>query len=136
LAYQLTERFDRYDRYKDTSITVFTEYLGPNSFAGVHRAHDPKQLVLIDVCFGSTILPAEQFITDFKDCNMARVVYKGKLTGKFIQEIRDNKYGVNEGVVCKGTGADGNVWMVKIKTNAYKQKLIETFGDRWKSYWE
>jgi LEA14-like dessication related protein len=43
---------------------------------------------------------------------------------------------IAEGVVCKGMNRDGSVWMVKIKTYAYMQKLKQTFQQDWLNYWE
>ena len=42
---------------------------------------------------------------------------------------------VAEGVVCKG-GKTGDTWMVKIKTNAYMNRLKESFASDWENYWE
>jgi hypothetical protein len=37
--------------------------------------------------------------------------------------------------VCKGgTGAD--LWRVKIKTDAYMEKLKQAFASDWERYWE
>lgn len=104
--------------YNSPEITVFTEYFGTHSFAGLHKENDPKQLILFDVETENSIIQPEQFIEDFGALKIARIVYRGKLTGKFTDDVRKGKYNVNEGVVCKGN--DGNkVWMVKIKTHAY-----------------
>ncbi len=138
LAGPLAEVFQQapYDLYEN--IRVFTEYLGPNSFAGKHVATDAKELRLLDVeCEGEGegMLPPEQFVADFAVCNPARVVYRGKLTGKFAEAVRDGAYDVAEGVICKGV-SQGEVWMVKIKTYAYLQRLKEAFSSRWEDYWE
>jgi hypothetical protein len=37
------------------ALKVFTEFLGPNSFAGLHKEDDPKELRLFDVLERSTI---------------------------------------------------------------------------------
>ncbi|MEH2034128.1 RNA ligase family protein [Nostoc sp.] len=118
-------------------ITVFTEFLGTNSFAGMHRRDDPKQLILFDVQIDKYIITPEQFIQYFSQLHIPRVVYRGKITGQFIDDIREGKYGVAEGVICKGGGSNGNNgWMVKIKTYAYMNKLQQAFKDDWKTYWE
>ena len=64
------------------------------------------------------------------------MVYEGKLTGKFIDDVRGGKYKVDEGVVCKGGTGGEDVWMVKIKTMAYMDKLKRAIGDKWEDYWE
>lgn len=122
--------------YDSSEITAFTEYLGPNSFAGLHRADDPKRLVLFDVETEHGIIGPEQFVRDFGAFGIARVVYRGKLTGKFIHEVREGKYGVAEGVVCKGGSGGEDLWMVKVKTNAYMERLKQAFQDDWEKYWE
>lgn len=123
-------------RYQSPEITVFTEFFGSNSFAGMHKKDDPKELVLFDIQTERRIIAPEQFIQDFSALNIAQVIYRGKLTGKFIDDVREGKYGVTEGVVCKGGSQADNLWMVKIKTNAYMQKLKQAFQDNWEAYWE
>jgi len=118
-------------------ITVFKEFLGPNSFAGLHKADDPKQTVLLDVrAEGYGFVAPERFVEDFGHLPTPRVVYRGKLTGKFADEVRTGRHSVSEGVVCKGGTGGGDVWMVKIKTNAYLECLKQAFADRWEEYWE
>ncbi|MEM9541376.1 MAG: RNA ligase family protein [Cyanobacteria bacterium P01_E01_bin.42] len=121
--------------YNSQEVTVFTEYFGANSFAGLHKAEEPKQLILFDVETERGLIQPEQFIEDFGALKIARVVYRGKLTGKFADDVRTGKHNVNEGVVCKGSSGD-RVWMVKIKTNAYMERLQQAFKDDWENYWE
>jgi hypothetical protein len=119
------------------TFKVFTEFLGPNSFSGLHKADDPKQMVLFDVLadpFG--FVGPEQFVRDFGHLAISRVVYRGKLTGKFCDDVRQGKYGVNEGVVCKGGTGGADLWMVKIKTYAYMGKLKAAFAENWEDHWE
>lgn len=124
--------------YRDSqSLKVFTEFLGPNSFAGLHKADDPKELKLFDVLADPTgLIGPHRFIADFGHLPIARVVYEGKLTGKFAEEVRLGKYKVAEGVVCKGGQGGDDLWMVKIKTYAYLDRLKRAFADRWEDYWE
>lgn len=116
-------------------LVAFTEFLGDESFAGAHKQHDPKRLVLIDVSVDARMLPPEEFLDLPEGLPLARVVYQGKLTGRFAEDVRCGRYPVEEGVVCKGE-VDGCVWMAKIKTNAYMEKLKKQFSDKWKDYWE
>jgi hypothetical protein len=119
------------------AVKVFAEFLGPNSFAGLHKEDDPKELRLFDVLaepFG--IIGPRQFVADFSHLPTARVVYEGKLTGKFAEDVRTGKHGVVEGVVCKGGVGGPDLWMVKIKTYAYLDKLKKAFAERWEDYWE
>ena len=122
--------------YDSQEITVFTEFLGPGSFAGQHLPEDPKELVLFDVETSDGMVEPNKFVEDFGELKIARVVYRGKLTGKFVDDVRMGKYGVDEGVICKGGGGRKEPWMVKIKTNAYMERLREVFKADWESYWE
>lgn len=119
------------------SIQVFTEFFGNSSFAGLHKAGEPKQLRLFDVRvdeFG--LIGPQQFVKDFSHLPAARVVYQGRLTGQFAEDVREGRYGVAEGVVCKGGQGGNDLWMVKIKTHAYLERLKQAFADRWEDYWE
>jgi hypothetical protein len=138
LAEPLADLFLRHERYRDfAGFRVFTEFLGPNSFAGLHKAEDPKRLVLFDVRSGDLgFVGPHAFAADFAHLPIARVVYEGKLTGTFAEDVRRGKYGVAEGVVCKGGKGGPDVWMVKIKTYAYMERLKAAFADRWEDYWE
>ncbi len=121
--------------YDSEELIVFTEFLGDNSFAGKHQSSDAKRLVIIDVQTARGFVSPERFVSDLVDLPIARVVYRGKLTGKFAEDVRMGRFGVAEGVVCKGEN-QGNIWMVKIKTNAYMIRLKEAFADRWEDFWE
>jgi hypothetical protein len=124
-----------------TEVKVFTEFFGPRSFAGMHKPDEPKQLVLFDVLaepFG--LLGPELFVLHYNHLPSARVVYRGKFTGQFTEDVRRGKFGVAEGVVVKGGGNRGptgdDLWMAKIKTDAYLARLKKAFADRWQDFWE
>ena len=132
----LTEILRALRFYDSPELIVFTEFLGPESFAGRHRPDDDMQLVLLDVMSAAGMISPEQFVTDFGSLDaLARVVYRGKFTGQFAADVREGRYDVAEGVVCKG-GRTGDVWMAKIKTRAYLDRLKASFGRKWEEYWE
>lgn len=112
--------------YWNREFTFFTEFYGPNSFAGGHStedAHDETQeLILIDFAEDKKIIPPEKFIERFQGYPIARVVYQGKYSGQFAEDVRKGKYNVNEGVVVKGI-VDGQVFMTKVKTKDYLKRL-------------
>lgn len=124
--------------YRDAQeITAYCEFFGKESFAGQHKPNDPKQLKLFDVNIlkRGLVLPRE-FVKLFGKLDIAaEVVYEGNLNEQFIKDVKEGKYNLLEGVVCKG-GTKHNLWMCKIKTNAYLQKLKEVYADKWESYWE
>ena len=119
------------------AVEAFTEFAGPNSFAGTHKPDDPKRVVLFDVwADGYGFVGPKRFVTDFGHLPTPRVVYEGKLTGTFLEAVREGEYGVAEGVVCKGGSGGDDVWMAKVKTYAYLERLKGTFGARWEEFWE
>ena len=138
LADPLDRLFHTHPEYREQStLKAFTEFLGPNSFAGRHKPDDSKETVLIDVwAEGYGFIAPEAFADHFRELPTPRVVYRGKLTGAFMEALRKGKYGVAEGVVCKGGIGGADVWMVKVKTYAYLERLKASFGARWEEYWE
>lgn len=118
---------------KPERITVFTEFLGPNSFAGSHVASDPKELKLFDVfLFKKGFVRPKLFVETYGSADYAaKVVYEGNLNKQFIMDVRDSKYGTFEGVIAKGDD-----FMVKIKTKAFFAKLQEKYDGSWEQYGE
>ena len=125
------------DEYRDIQlVTAFAEFVGPNSFAGTHDPLDKKELVLFDIAlYRKGYIDPNTFIKQFGHLNTAKVIYKGNLTDTFIRDVRYNLYELNEGVVCKG-GKGHKLWMCKIKTNEYIDRLKDHFGNDWKQYGE
>lgn len=114
---------------------LFTEYVGPGSFAGSHRPDEAKRLVLFDVSLDSQMLGPEEFVDRFGHLDIPRILYRGKFKGQLLEEIYQGKYDVPEGVVVKGGSGDG-LWMAKVKTRAYEERLKSQFGNEWQDYWE
>jgi hypothetical protein len=138
LAEPLEQVFRDHPGYRAfAAVQAFTEFLGPNSFAGTHQPGDPKEVVLFDVSAdGFGMIGPRRFVADFGHLSTPRVIYEGKLTGAFMEAVREGKHNVAEGVVCKGGTGGTDVWMVKVKTYAYLERLRRSFGDRWQDYWE
>lgn len=114
------------------NIVAFTEFFGPSTFAGIQLAGEPKELRLFDVALSKGMLRPREFIRQFGSMpQAAEVVYDGNLNKQFIENVRIGFYPVWEGVVAKGDD-----FMVKIKTNAYMQRLMEVYGTTWRNYWE
>ncbi len=115
---------------KSEHVKVFTELLGPRSFAGLH-VPERKSLHIIDVWTDDRgFLGPDEFLAVFADSDLplARVVYRGKLTGKLTDDVRKGLLGVEEGVVVKG-GETGNVWRCKVKTQAWLDRLEAAFTE-------
>jgi hypothetical protein len=119
------------------AFTVFTEYAGPGSFAGQHLPGDEKELVLFDVLAeGYGLIGPAKFAADFGHLRIPRIVFRGKFTGQLTEDVRRGRYGVAEGVVVKGGTGGDDLWMAKIKTDVYREKLKQAFAERWQDYWE
>lgn len=136
---------DYKDFHKPISALAFLEFFGPHSFAGKHdcktlhvESNEPKQLVLFDVnIFKKGICGPRTFLDAFGHLKVPEVIYKGPLDEAFVEEVREGRYPVKEGVVCKGgDGFDHSLWMHKIKTYAYLEELKRRFGPDWEKYGE
>jgi hypothetical protein len=120
----------------ERELVVFGEYKGPNSFAGTHT-NEAKTFTMFDVLVGhknAEFLLPQEFIKLFSNkLEIPRVIYKGNMNESLIKDVRDGKYDVFEGVICKGTErthqAPGGVWMCKIKTQRYFDLLKERYGE-------
>jgi hypothetical protein len=132
----------------EREVMLFGEWFGPNSFAGWHEMSDIQAGTMKFVLFDCMIshkcrkfLLPKDFIKIFGDAvEIPRVMYEGNLNEQLIAEVREGRYDVSEGLICKGcerTGAAaGNVWMAKIKTNAYFERLKAKFGEEgFAKYW-
>lgn len=121
----------------EREVVVFTEFFGNESFAGQHNKSDfTLRHVVLDIMIGHKnrkfLLPQE-FIKICRDkVPIPDVIYQGNLNDQLILDVRSGKYKVNEGIVCKGTertgAACGNVWMAKIKTQDYLNRVFNRFG--------
>jgi hypothetical protein len=99
----------------------FAEFRGDASFAGEHVAGDPKRIHPIDLwACGRGFMPPSEFARTFA----VRPVYSGRLTAKFVEDVRSGRLGVNEGVVVKG-GYWRMVWCCKIKTREWLSRVEE-----------
>lgn len=114
---------------------LFTEYLGDRSFAGSHHPEDPKRLVFFDAILDGRMLGPEEFLRHFGHLEIPRILYRGKFKGQLLEDIYQGKFDVPEGVVVKG-GSGQQLWMAKVKTRAYEERLKARYGPNWQDYWE
>lgn len=122
----------------EREVIVFGEFYGEKSFAGMHDVDDPTlKFVLFDILVGHKnrkfVLPQHFLKLCGDKVEIPRVIYEGNLTSQFIQDVKDEKYDVFEGVICKGTERTGDarwgVWMAKIKTKKYIDLLFNKLGE-------
>lgn len=129
-------------KYGESKTNIlFTEYLGLNSFAGSHVDWESHKLIVLDVLTESGFVPPAQFSGDFgsgmylSEENFPKILFSGNYSGQLVEDIRKGKYKVTEGAILKGVHKN-QVYMAKVKTNAYMQLLKEKFDDKWDEYWE
>lgn len=117
------------------SFVVFAEYFGDQSFAGRHIDSDPKDIILFDVDqYKHGFVTPKNFVEDFGHLHIPNIIYKGPYTMDFVQDIRNNKHKLKEGVIVKGVFKTKNkkdeVWMVKVKTLEWLQKVKTLHGEK------
>jgi len=123
---------DNKEYKKRDSFIVFGEFLGENSFAGVHEDNDPKDVILFDIwIYKVGMIGPREFLNNFGHLHIPDVIYEGKLNVEFARSVKRNDYNLKEGVICKW-GKTGkwkkDLWMCKIKTNPYIEKLKATYN--------
>ena len=132
-------------------VICYGEFFGPASFGGQHdithpavcwngaTTNDPKDVVLFDInVHRKGFLTARQFVNMIGHLPIAKVIYEGNLNASFIEDVRQGKYPVCEGVVAKGCNGEAphGIWMRKIKTLAYLEELKRRFASDWEQFWE
>ncbi len=122
---------------KCQSAIFYMEFFGPNSFAGQHLNKEEKDIVLFDInIYKKGFIDPETFLKVTESIHVPAVIYRGKLTEDFVKEVREKRFPVDEGVVCKG-GSGHKLWMAKIKTWDYLARLKKVFGvGGYQKYWE
>lgn len=124
------------DRYKKVeNFVVFSEYVGPNSFAGKHEPNDIMDIILFDVNqYKRGFITPWEFVDRFGHLDIPRIVYEGKLTEELIEDVKKNKYNLKEGIIGKGiykTKKDGElIWQIKAKTNEWLSVIRERLGEK------
>lgn len=128
---------------KTEGLIAYAEFFGPHSFAGKHDAtflgvesNDPKDVVLFDVNIHKKgFISPQKFVEHFGHLHIPQVVYQGEFNRQFVEDVRNGKFPVREGVIAKG-GEGHKIWMRKVKTLAYLKELKERFGTGWQEFWE
>ena len=140
------------DKFSKTeSCIAYAEYLGPVSFAGLHDpnylqqighlkeviSNEPKDVVLFDFNpYKKGFVSPFEFLKLFSHLHIPKIIYQGRLTKEFVQNVRDGIYPLKEGVVVKGGTTVHEIWNRKIKTNIYLEEIRKIFGIGWQNYWE
>ena len=141
----LTKIFKSKD-YRDTqSFVCFAELIGTKSAFGQHDFdNDTFDIVLFDIDQQKKgLIPPKQFIKDFGHLHIPRIIYEGNLNKQFVDEVKQNKFDLSEGVICKGqipNKKHNNLVYCKIKTNDWFSRLgdknVEDYNAEIKQYLE
>jgi hypothetical protein len=123
-------------KYKKVlSFVVFCEFYGDNSFAGQHLESDSKDVVLFDVNqYQKGIIDPFEFVDNFGELGIPKIIYKGDFNEELVSDIKNNKYNLSEGVIIKGikkTKKSSEVFMAKIKTKEWLNKVKDKFGENY-----
>lgn len=113
------------------SATIFAEYWGDRSIAGMHEPGDRMRVTLVDLAVGragsTSFVSPEDFLAltaYFPKDLAAQFLGKHEVDGPLVQAIRANawKTPLKEGVVAKALRGN-QTHMVKIKTNEWKERV-------------
>lgn len=120
-------------RSVDTFV-VFGEFFGKNSFAGRHT-NEAKDVVIFDIHqYKRGIISPYEFVEDFGHLHIPDIIYQGPYTMDFVSDIHQNIYNLKEGVIVKGIFKTKNkkdeVWMVKVKTKDWLQRVKLLHGEK------
>lgn len=116
------------------TVTTFFEYYGPNSFAGSHKPNDKMEITLFDIdVFQKGIMKPKDFIQKFEHLGIPDIIYEGNYNQSLIDDVRNNVYNLNEGVVVKGVTKTKRknieqIWMAKIKSIFWLNKVKNKYG--------
>jgi hypothetical protein len=138
-------RKDKYFRGVQ-SVVAFAEYFGKESFSGAHKPWDTYDTVLFDVnVHKKGFMSPRDFVDVFDGIPVAELVRECNFGEELVQQVRKQTIDINskyeiraevpEGVICKGDSGH-RLWMCKIKTEAYKEKLKKEYEGDWIKYWE
>lgn len=112
------------------SFVCYAELVGPSSAFGQH--YDPAEqmdIVLFDISmYKKGWCPPRQFCKDFGHLGIPKVVYEGNLNMDLVKRVKENEFGLTEGVICKGYVKSRkkdreNLYYCKVKTNDWLDRL-------------
>lgn len=114
-------------------VTVFGEYFGSNSFAGVH-VEESHQIKVFDVAINKVFVAPKLFVEHIAGHYAPQHYGITNFNQSLIDSVKNGSFdtSLSEGVVCKGNTKNG-VWRAKIKTLDWLTKLKERYED-WEKY--
>jgi len=111
------------------SFVCFAEFVGSKPCFGQHDfENDTFDTILFDISqYKKGFVPPRQFINDFGNIGIPRIVYDGNLNMDLIKRVKSNEFGLSEGIIAKGliTNKKGNdnLYYCKIKTDDWFNRL-------------
>lgn len=122
-------------KYRDIlSFVCFGEFVGKKSAFGQHEfGNDEFDVVLFDIDrYKKGFIPPREFVNDFGDLGIPRVIYEGNLNKEFVERVKRNEFNLSEGTICKGKietkkGRE-QLYYCKIKTDDWFTRL-RALGD-------
>jgi hypothetical protein len=109
-------------------ITLFGEFYGPGSFAGMHDWNATHSLTFFDAAiYKKGYLPPSDFQNLFGELPIQKLIWKGIFNEEFVKRVEANEFGLSEGIVYKGV-EDGDVFMGKIKTLQWLESIRNKYG--------
>ncbi len=117
-------------KYRDVlSFVCYAEFLGEKSAFGQHEFDNDKfDVVLFDIDrYKKGFVPPKDFVDDFGDLGIPKVVYTGNLNKDLVARVKRNEFNLSEGLICKGKintkkGVD-QLYYCKIKTDDWFNRL-------------
>lgn len=125
----LSRIFKSKDYRNILNFVCYAELVGTKSAFGQHDfGNDHFDIVLFDIDqYKKGMIPPKQFVMDFGECGIPRVVYEGNLNLELVNDVKQNKFNLTEGVICKGQTETKKgrpmLYYCKIKTNDWFERL-------------
>lgn len=129
----LSSIFTSKDYRNIQSFVCFSEFVGSKSCFGQHDFENDKfDTVLFDISqYKKGFVPPRQFVNDFGEVGIPRIVYDGNLNMSLVKRVKSNEFDLEEGIICKGliTNKKGNdnLYYCKIKTDDWFNRLRNKF---------
>lgn len=133
----LTRIFKSKDYRNTLSFVCFAELIGTKSSYGQHEfGNDKFDITLFDISqYKRGLIPPRQFVKDFHSVGIPRIVYEGNLNQDLVRRVKENEFGLTEGVIGKGVlqNRKGNdtLYYCKIKTDQWFEGLRAKYPERY-----
>jgi hypothetical protein len=125
----LTKIFKSKDYRNSQSFVCFAELVGTKSKFGQHEfGNDEFDITLFDIDqYKRGLIPPREFINNFGELGIPRIVYEGNLNKEFIAAVKRNDFNLKEGTVNKSViktkKGNENLFYCKVKTDKWFEEL-------------